>query len=257
MPHDPYVSTCREVFDGVPVILCSWHVKRAWLKALNEKVRDAELRLEIFKKLEAIMLHDPATGSLEDVATDVEGMIEAFFQEYQEQTAFTGYFRKTWVDNTVNKIGERFMAAATSRSCAVLNFERRESMRTLEVLYDCAYCACVRLKSTNAIHLSIVRCTEMWVHGFWRFDHAMQSGTQAMEGYHYGIKGKYVYKEKPLSGRRVDWLLHVLLEEMAPDVFFKSLEHMHGMECGGYESRGLINETACRDRLGGRPGGEA
>ncbi len=73
--------------------------------------------------------------------------------------------------------------------------------------------------------------TDMWVRGFWRFDHTEQCSTQALEAFHSAFKLHY-FRAKKYDGRRVDWLLHVLLEEVAEDAFYSVVQSLHGRLLG-------------------------
>jgi hypothetical protein len=68
----------------------------------------------------------------------------------------------------------------------------------------------------------------MWAHSMRRVPHDDQSGTQAEEGYHSALKGRFIKPEKQVSGRRVDWLLYLLLETVEPEYQRQAAAQQHG-----------------------------
>ncbi len=87
------------------MVVCSWHVMRSWLKALNSKVDDADRRIEMFDRLLEIMRYDAALGTLEQVKARVMEMVEEFERDFADEEDFLAYFRSTWIDGAVNSIG--------------------------------------------------------------------------------------------------------------------------------------------------------
>ena len=53
-----------------------------------------------------------------------------------------------------------------------------------------------------------------WVRGFRDVPHAQQDTIGACEGYHSAIKGNELGRNSRLQGRRVDWLLWLLWNEV-------------------------------------------
>lgn len=54
---DAQTNALKAVFgQDVPVNLCTWHVKRAWLKHLLQLVKDAVERWDMLKELSQIMI---------------------------------------------------------------------------------------------------------------------------------------------------------------------------------------------------------
>ena len=53
-----------------------------------------------------------------------------------------------------------------------------------------------------------------WVRGFRDVPHAQQDTTGACEGYHSAIKGSELARKSRLQGRRVDWLLYLVWNEV-------------------------------------------
>lgn len=71
------------------VILCVWHVRKAWLKNVNRLASSPEKGKEIFNELGHIMkncLND-------EVATAING----FFTKFANVAKFLDYFHKNWV----------------------------------------------------------------------------------------------------------------------------------------------------------------
>ena len=56
--------------------------------------------------------------------------------------------------------------------------------------------------------------SEEWVRGFRDVPHAQQDTTGACEGFHSALKGDELAMKTRLQGRRVDWLLHMLWNEV-------------------------------------------
>ena len=53
-----------------------------------------------------------------------------------------------------------------------------------------------------------------WVVAFRNFPHSNQDTNAAIEGYHSSLKSRLSQSQKRLTGRRADWLLHVLMGEL-------------------------------------------
>ena len=93
------------------VLLCTWHVKRSWLKHLLAKVSNAEVRLQLFLDLSAIMMgsgldtsvaEDPAVVAAGTAASlllqQVRQQLQQFVAKWQAQEpSFIAYFTATWL----------------------------------------------------------------------------------------------------------------------------------------------------------------
>lgn len=79
----------------MPIFLCTWHVKRAWLKHLLRHVKDKKQRLKMFDRLGNI-LHSAAMKGGEDVPAKVKAALEGFYRTFGRYKAFIAYFKKTW-----------------------------------------------------------------------------------------------------------------------------------------------------------------
>ena len=49
---------------------------------------------------------------------------------------------------------------------------------------------------------------------FRKFPHSNQDTNAAIEGYHSSLKSRLSQTQKRLTGRRADWLLHVLMGDL-------------------------------------------
>ena len=84
------------------IFLCTWHVKRAWLKNLLKHIKVGSDRLQMFDEL-CSLVHKSrsATGEEEgmgNVAASVESQIDAFCSKWgAKYPAFITYFKRTWV----------------------------------------------------------------------------------------------------------------------------------------------------------------
>ena len=81
------------------ILLCVWHVHRAWLKNVGNKVKGSESKSHIFRALWEIMhsCHDDES---------VKNALARFFDEFSEHKSFLKYFNTTWLAN--NKICKFF-----------------------------------------------------------------------------------------------------------------------------------------------------
>lgn len=77
------------------ILLCVWHVRRAWLKNVGNKVQGRENQIHIFHSLGEIM------HTCEDDES-VKKTVERFFERFRDQPRFLEYFKTTWLAN--NKI---------------------------------------------------------------------------------------------------------------------------------------------------------
>ena len=71
------------------VILCIWHVRRAWLKNVNNLATSPDMASAMFSKLGYIMKY----CSNDDVTNAIQG----FFNEFVDEGGFLGYLHKNWV----------------------------------------------------------------------------------------------------------------------------------------------------------------
>ena len=77
------------------ILLRVWHVRRAWLKNVGNKVQGRENQINIFHSLGEIM------HACEDDES-VKKTVERFFERFRDQPRFLEYFKTTWLAN--NKI---------------------------------------------------------------------------------------------------------------------------------------------------------
>ncbi|KAK9279360.1 hypothetical protein L1049_013039 [Liquidambar formosana] len=82
------ISIVREAFQ-CRVLLCLWHVRRAWLRSLLKRCCNFDVQREMFKHLGRI-LYCTKSGS------NVVDAIEEFMQIFVDQCAFMDYFRSQW-----------------------------------------------------------------------------------------------------------------------------------------------------------------
>ncbi|KAL3688157.1 hypothetical protein R1sor_014466 [Riccia sorocarpa] len=85
----------REVFPDVPVNLCMWHVRRAWLKKLHSLVKDLFGKAEINRGLGRIMYNSVEEG---DLLSNIEAELKAVtFNErpFMEPSANFNWNRNT------------------------------------------------------------------------------------------------------------------------------------------------------------------
>lgn len=87
--------SCRAVFPGAPVYLCTFHVLQAWLKQLRVKVCSKQRFLEAFQMLRRVMLLE-ASGSEADRMAAVDREVKAFKEAFATEPAVLEYFRSTW-----------------------------------------------------------------------------------------------------------------------------------------------------------------
>lgn len=85
--------------DGVPVFLCAWHVKQAWIKNLKEKVKSRETRgavLDALDKLMRLNVEVPSNFSDTQLKALAEEHLQAFYKKFAAEKAFIEYFKRTW-----------------------------------------------------------------------------------------------------------------------------------------------------------------
>ncbi|KAL3681360.1 hypothetical protein R1sor_024316 [Riccia sorocarpa] len=77
-----------EVFPNVPVNLCLWHVRRAWLKKLHSLVKDPFGKAEMNRDLGRIMYCN--------VEEDPWQQSADFMVRWKEESSFVQYYDRTW-----------------------------------------------------------------------------------------------------------------------------------------------------------------
>ncbi|GAY60206.1 swim-type domain-containing protein [Citrus sinensis] len=83
------ISTIRENFQ-CRILLCVWHVRRAWIKNLLKKCYNVEVQQEMFKQLSWILYSSRSSPNSVDT-------IEEFMQVFVDQCAFMDYFKSQWL----------------------------------------------------------------------------------------------------------------------------------------------------------------
>ena len=83
-----YFRTCT----NCTILLCVWHLRRAWLKNVGNKVKGRENKICIFRALGEIMHPCQDDGS-------VQHAVVRFIDEFGEDKRFLEYFRTTWLAN--------------------------------------------------------------------------------------------------------------------------------------------------------------
>ncbi|MCO5547475.1 hypothetical protein L7F22_000925 [Adiantum nelumboides] len=91
------IQALREVF-GIPILLCIWHVRRAWLKNLVRKVPNPIVRADMFKQLGQIMNMPgkPCRSSYEK-ESQAHKLVEDFMVKYKDEDLFINYFMHEWL----------------------------------------------------------------------------------------------------------------------------------------------------------------
>ena len=83
-----YFMTCT----NCTILLCVWHVHRAWLKNVGNKAKGRENKIRIFCALGEIMHSCQNDRS-------VQHTVVRFLDECSEHKKFLEYFRTTWLTN--------------------------------------------------------------------------------------------------------------------------------------------------------------
>lgn len=79
----------REAFQ-CRVLLCVWHVRRAWIRNLLKNCCNIDVQREIFKHL-GWVLYCTRSGPL------TVDSLEEFMQVFVDQCAFMDYFKRRWL----------------------------------------------------------------------------------------------------------------------------------------------------------------
>ncbi|GLJ37316.1 hypothetical protein SUGI_0756990 [Cryptomeria japonica] len=75
---------------GCQVLLCIWHVHRAWLKNVYRYVNSKDVGEKMFDRLGDIM------HAMSDNEDSIAQLIKEFIEEFKEEKKFIDYFQKTW-----------------------------------------------------------------------------------------------------------------------------------------------------------------
>ena len=88
----------------------------------------------------------------------------------------------------------------------------------------------------------------MWAKAYRKFPHSNQDTNNVIESYHRYLKYRYLDEKNNACHRRVDWLIHVLLENVEPYYIHmqrlkesgfirprKSVEQLARCQCKAYE----------------------
>ncbi|KAK6929062.1 hypothetical protein RJ641_005267 [Dillenia turbinata] len=72
------------------VLLCLWHIRRAWIRSLFKNCSNFDVQREMFKHLGKILYCTRGSPNIVDV-------VEEFMQIFVDQLAFMEYFRNRWL----------------------------------------------------------------------------------------------------------------------------------------------------------------
>lgn len=146
---------------GVPIFLCAWHVKRAWLSNLISTVADADKRTEMWRALDGLMrlnVQLPASHSKEDLAKLCADVLERFYGTFSEQAAFITYFKREWA----GKIGALYLCYC---------------------LFRCFFCSASRVHAIDC-PIGSMFAAELWAQLWRNIPHSNQETAAAIESYH-------------------------------------------------------------------------
>ena len=83
----------------VPILLCGWHVKQAWIKQLQQKVTNAQTRDAMAVALDRLMrlnVAEPDKFTDEQLQQMIHAALEDFYKEFAGEVAFIKYFKGHW-----------------------------------------------------------------------------------------------------------------------------------------------------------------
>ena len=95
----PYCYVCRKVWPGVPIMLCLWHVRKAWKENVVQKIKDETLRVKILKVVEDIMYSSDLIQG-EAAVTRAKVKIVGMRDDFPQARDFIHYFEETWSGKT-------------------------------------------------------------------------------------------------------------------------------------------------------------
>lgn len=213
--------TCnRAVLPDVPIAFCTYHVKNAWLRQLENKVAGGGaislLRRDIYLGLNTILQADR-----DGDAAAMRAAVLAELAELQAKHAhpvFWVYFDKEWV----GKMGAQLPLRVADCEC-------------------CCDPAALK-KATRGQH---ARLAEMWVLSFRTYVTLGINTTGTLESFHFVLKNNWLNPSKMrLTNRRLDWLLYVMLHQMLPHFEHKAALKKLGMVVNAAQS--ALTEKAIR-----------
>ena len=85
----------------VPIFLCGWHVKTAWVKQLVQKVPNKKTREPMAAALDKLMrlnVAAPDNFTDEELQHIIHAALEQFYQDFAgpEEVAFINFFKGHW-----------------------------------------------------------------------------------------------------------------------------------------------------------------
>lgn len=132
----------RELLPDVPVFLCQWHVKRAWLKNLVAHVKNKDVRVAIWEFLGNMMYTTRDDGDHEALKQDLKRLRNSFSGQFSADLAptFVNYMEEQWfTDDKLGEcpglgcgMGERVQGCVDAQRCT-------NSELSLLVLWLCVY----------------------------------------------------------------------------------------------------------------------
>lgn len=87
---------CRLVFKDCPIFLCTFHVTKAWLEQIRQKLFDKEQMKPVYKGLRKILYMKPPGDDLHKHVA-VEAAVEEFRKRFKEEEAMLKWFDRMWL----------------------------------------------------------------------------------------------------------------------------------------------------------------
>ncbi|KAL5783213.1 hypothetical protein ACOSP7_008242 [Xanthoceras sorbifolium] len=107
------ISMIRENFQ-CRILLCIWHVRRAWMRSLLKNCYNVDVQREMFKHLGLVLYSSRSVPNALDT-------VEEFMQVFVDQCAFMDYFKRRWlpyIESWVN--GMRSLSMASPEPLAAI-----------------------------------------------------------------------------------------------------------------------------------------
>ena len=97
LTQESHMFPCRTVWPSVPMLLCAFHVTKAWALNPQQKVSDKGHMEALRKSLDGLMRFNPASDPIRSPSRQARIEIEQVLAQHAETCpAFVEYFKRQW-----------------------------------------------------------------------------------------------------------------------------------------------------------------
>jgi len=161
------------------------------------------------------------------------------------------HVRKAWLENVVSKISVEYVRLLVLKALGDIMYTSdgrtgedailfaRETFENLKTMYPQVVAFMAYFEQTW------MKKIEMWVTGYRNIPHANQNTNAAIENYHGNLKAVLATSMQRYSGRRLDWLIHMLKKYVTTHYWYAVQCRIYGFVKNG-KAEGIVAGAVLR-----------